>query len=235
MVVDESKVDVIIGCPVRHREWILWDWFEYAEKAAQVAGVDASYAFVVNPQDAGVIEVLESTPDSTILMVDEEDLPDVRVWNEDRYEHMAFLRNSLLWEVRRRKPKFFLSLDSDILIHPECLANLIESSLQYDAVGGRTYMSAGRWCPSFSYLFPNGGLNRLDVDDVRLVDVIMGIKLMTPKAYAINYKSHDQGEDIGWSKNCRQNHVSLGVDGRVINKHVMDPAQLHEIDERCGY
>ena len=232
-----ERPSVVIGCPVRHREWILWEWAKFASLSARNADVKFEFMFVVSPLDQGVLDVVEEIKEpTTIVFSDEKDEPDERVWNPSRYEHMARLRNQLLTEVRKKTPDFFLSLDSDILLHPQALTNMIESATLYNAIGGRTYMTPkGRWCPSFSYLYPNGGLNREDFDNVRIVDVIMAIKLMTKSAYAVNYVGHHQGEDIGWSKNCKASHVSIGADGRVVSKHVMDKSMLDKVDERCGY
>jgi hypothetical protein len=67
------------------------------------------------------------------------------------------------------------------------------------------------------------------------VDVIMAMKLMKPSAYWVDYRDHEQGEDVGWSIACQEQHLRLGWDGRVCSKHVMKPEQLDPIDARCGY
>lgn len=229
---------VLVGCPIKKRDWILWDWLSYVEKAAQVADVEVSYVFVVSPFDDGTLEIINSLENATVLYSTEteKNVEDVRVWNIDRFDHMVNLRNQVLREVRIQEPDYFLSLDSDILIHPDCLANLIESSETYDAVGGKTYMSpTGTWCVSWCKIVGNGGMMRVEFNEVRQVDVIMGIKLMNPKAYAVDYQPHYQGEDLGWSKAAKLYGIKIAGDGRVASKHVMGPSLLKKIDERCGY
>lgn len=226
---------VLIGCPVRKRAWILAEWHRYARESAEKAGVETEFLVLIPSYDEETLKVCKELEIEHIRITEEEDFDGDRLWNRDRYFHMVALRNNLLQEVRKIEPDFFLSLDSDILLHPDCLGNMLESTARFDAVGGRAYMTdIGKWCVSWANVTGGGGLIRDDYDDVRAVGAIMAIKLMSRKAYNIDYAEHIMGEDIGWSLNCRGS-VKIGVDGRVVNKHVMKPEQLHEIDKRCGY
>jgi hypothetical protein len=135
------------------------------------------------------------------------------------------------------EPELFLSADTDILIHPESLFYMLESIQKFDAVGGKLYMTArGRFHPSCAKLGREGQLIRSkDPKGVFETEVIMALKLMTPKAYNVNYDFHEQGEDVGWSITCRRKGLKLGFDGRVANKHIMDPSMLDRMDDRVGY
>jgi hypothetical protein len=169
--------------------------------------------------------------------IEEENVPEKRVWNPERFHRMVYLRNLLLGAVRNLSPDHFLSLDSDILLHPRALASMMElAGSSYDAVGGKAYMTAkGTWCPSFGYISSSRGILRYESTDVLRVDAIMAIKLMTPSAYLVDYEFHEQGEDIGWSLACKREGVTLGWDGRVTNKHVMHEKALDALDQRCGF
>jgi hypothetical protein len=230
-------IDLLVGCPVSQRAWILPRWHDHVAVAADIAGVAFSYAFVIDPLDVFSVSVIEAFPvDSILDFVQDGRSLDERSWNHDRYFHMAFLRNRLLRTVSLFDPPFFLSLDSDILLHPDAIKNMLETTSTYDVVGGKTFMTpGGTACPSWGFHTYNDGLRRSDADGVFPVEVVMAVKLLTPKAYEIPYEFHSHGEDLGFSINCRKAGLSLGVDARVTNKHVMRQEDLEKIDERCGF
>jgi hypothetical protein len=168
----------------------------------------------------------------------EPDRGDKREWNQDRYERMSDYRNALLGLVRAIKPDYFLSVDSDILMHPMTIMSLMDAveNHGFDAAGGRTYLSpTSRHITTWANLTPQGGLKRQDSDGTFQCDAIMALKLMTPAAYNVDYVGHRNGEDIGWSLNCQKAGVKLGFDGRVISKHIMQPEHLQRVDRRVGW
>lgn len=229
-------MNIVIGCPVRERSWILPRWKEHVE-ASIPSGVDVLFAFVVGEDDMETIELLSTWQDTSIILVQELATGDIRSWKEERYHHMVDIRNELLSYVRRKRPDFFLSLDSDILIHPDLISNLLETveATGADAVGGMTFFdqedarctNIAQWSDKWS------GLTRLHDIQVCPVDIIMGIKLMTPEAYSINYKYSHMGEDLGWADSVRD--LNIYADARVKNKHIMYREYLDREDPRCGY
>ena len=168
------------------------------------------------------------------LIREEACFDDVRDWNNDRYERMTFLRNQLLGTVREYNPDYFLSLDSDIFIAEDSLVTLFESIENFDAVGGKCYMSPGTRAPSYA-MMPHTTLLRPDSSEVMEVEIIMAMKLMKPSAYKVDYVTHYHGEDIGWSLECKVAGLRLGWDGRITNKHCMDKSDVLVVDPRCGY
>lgn len=227
---------LIVGCPVSHREWILQPWFDHVARAVEIAGVEATFLFVCHPDDPSRDCITAWAPFSTTIL----DAPfhrgvDQRRWNPERYGQMVELRNQLLRGVRERRPDLFLSLDSDILLHPDQLKFMVECLDRFDAVGGRCYMTpSGTRFPSWGRL-NRGMLQRHDAEGTFSVDVIMACKLMTPFAYGVDYAVDLQGEDIGWSRNATAAGVRLGWDGRVIAKHVLAPHLLTPRDPRVGF
>lgn len=138
---------------------------------------------------------------------------------------MVRLRNRLLAEVRSHSPQYFLSVDSDVLLHRMSLVHLFETIEDgaFAAVGGGTNMTATETTvPSFAVLSDTGRLLRPKGAFVRRVDVLMAVKLMTPVAYSVDYRFDTRGEDVGWSNACRHAGLTLGWDGRVMSDHVMD-------------
>lgn len=225
-----------VGCPVAHREWILPRWFDHVETACDRAGVDLEFVFVCDRRDPSwtCIELL--APTATLVPCLTTRGGDVRRWNQGRYAEMTSLRNTLLGSVQQSAPDAFLSLDSDILVHPDLVKLLLDDLDRFDAVGGRCYMTTtGLRFPSYAMLAPSGGLRRVDAAGVFPVDVIMAVKLMGPAAYQVHYTVDAQGEDIGWSRACTEHGLKLGWDGRVISKHVLAPHLLEPIDVRVGF
>lgn len=238
-------IPLLVGCPVLGREWIVDDWIAHTERACEVAGVVPSYLFLGDANDVAVERLAKKllSLDREVFLVHrvEEDHNYKRIWNASRYHVMVEIRNRLLAKVREISPAFFLSLDSDILLHEEAIARM--SHMDYDAVGSRTYMTtpppqnsrqSGTSSPSF-YVIRDGRPKRWDHRDVMEVDVIMAIKLMGPRAYNIDYEFHSYGEDVGWSIACKRSGLRLGWNGVVASKHVMNEKLLSRVDQRCGF
>lgn len=233
---------IAIGCPVSARGWILRAWFAFVLQACHLAELEPVFVFAVSPQDRDSRVVLEQAARKHMVLVvdtDEEPRADVRDWGKpSRIAHLAAIRNELLGAVRKIEPEWFLSLDSDVLLHPWWLATVwrAEHHLRFDALGGKCYMTRkGDSCPSWAMLGREGGLRRQEAIGCFPVDVIMAIKLMSPAAYAVDYKPHPQGEDIGWAINARAAGLKLGWYGDIASKHVMKPDLLEPVDERVGY
>lgn len=235
---------LVVGCPVRDRAWIIHRWFEHTHNALRDAGVaksDVTFVFVGDQAgDSTFKEIdracLDLSYSRVVISQDGPAEPYERVWGWDRYLEMAQLRNSLLDWVRRLAPDLYWSLDSDILVARNTLTSAVGATSGYDAVGSRCYMTpSGVWCPSYAMLPGTGGLLRSDSEGIFGVDVIMAAKLMTKKAYCVDYVGHKQGEDIGWSIAARKAGCRLGWDGTTVSKHVMSPKDLDRIDGRCGF
>lgn len=230
---------LLIGAPVCHREWIIERWLEQAAASAEAAGVEYSFV-LLGGMDDPTFEVVRELPQHNVacVYVDEPRGEDVRDWNEVRIQRMVDLRNMLLRFVRLDAPDYFLSLDTDVLLHPDTIGNLIETQVEREwaAVGGYCYLSEDRGCPSYSNFPAAYVLHRPDLPrEQQRCDILMAIILMTEKAWSIDYRFSVHGEDIGHSVAMRSAQLAVGCDARVINKHIMERWQLETIDERCGW
>lgn len=228
----------MVGCPVAHRSWILEHWFDAIEESCAAAGVEPMYAFVVDRGDECLAIIDKRAPYYAVEETAPDKATDNRVWDPRRFGVMADLRNRLLGLVRAYAPDRFLSVDSDILVHPDLVRALLEdlAAGDYAAVGGKCFMTAtGTMFPSWGRLGREGMLQRYEASSYFVVDVIMAIKMMTPAAYGVDYVTDVQGEDIGWSKACRAQGLRLGWDGRIASKHVLNRQMLHRRDNRVGW
>jgi hypothetical protein len=231
--------EVVVGCPVRERAWVMPSWFDHVEVALREAGVPGRYAFVVSAGDETLPVIAERAPGAAVTLVEEPGTHVERQWHlEARISQMVALRNLLLGSVRALAPAVFVSVDSDVLLHPSAIAGMLEGLGRFDAVGGCTYMTAtGLAHPSCGWIIGSEGLRRQRVEQLGTfpVGVIMAIKAMAPAAYAVDYRFAREGEDIGWSLAAAHAGLRLGWDGRHPSKHVMSRAALGRVDERCGF
>lgn len=231
-------VPLVVGCPVAHRAWILHAWFDAVEESCERAGLKPTFVFVVDRDDdcIGIIE--ERARTGAMELVERAKGTDLRTWNPRRFQYMVKLRNRLLGLVRGISPQRFLSIDSDILAHPELVGRLVEDldSSLHDAVGGKCYMEqTGTRTPSWGRFGPSGSLQRYDANGYFPADVIMAIKMMSRRAYEVDYEFDLQGEDIGWSRACRREGVRLAWDGRIASKHILAAHMLGRVDDRVGF
>lgn len=234
------------GCPVHRREWIIEPWFDHVEAAADAAGETPVYLLAAAREDPTVdmLRALAHGRGRDIMFAwtgeDPAERPQKqRSWNAQRYLEMTALRNQLLGLVREIEPTAFLSVDSDILLHPAAITDLTESLGRFDAVGGGAYMMEWRKLPNVAWYDPgHWALDRKEIEHVGVMpaDIIMAVKLMSPAAYAVDYVTHpDWGEDIGWSLACKGAGLKLGWDNRHYNKHVLKPWMLDGVDKRLGW
>lgn len=242
------RPDLVIGCPVADRAWILPRWMDHVLAALELA-VDISdvrFAFVVPALDHSTQQCIKDLEAEHRLKVctlvsSEDPRADERQWGMDRYEHMAALRNILLAKVRSLHPTFYLSLDSDILLHKDTIAMAVNRLVagEVNAVGMKLFMTpTGREAPSYGRLVNGGGwMTRGDFSSWGLVDVVMAAVLMDQHAYElVDYEADTQGEDVGWSKNLKAAGLKAGWMGDgPINKHVMSKDMLDVEDPRVGW
>lgn len=205
----------------------IFDTFKYQD-------VDLHFVFVQSENDDSLDDLLF---EDNLSIVSVEENPFVqRIWNLDRYQHMVYLRNLLLEKVRQIKPDLFLSIDSDILLNKDFYQSVLDGPKNWDAVGGKVYLSKSRKeFPSYANISSSGNLVRPDTEGFFKVDVLMALKLMKPFAYNIDYCLDKRGEDIGWSLSCKKNGLNLYWNGNVTSKHVFLPDKIGVFDARVGY
>ncbi len=230
---------LLIGCPVLQRAWSIPGYFEgireacRAKDSTQVGDLRPEFVFVGDPdrdpETWAAIHEHAIGPVHTVYAAEPTRTEDVRDWGTTpgRFKRMAELRNAMMAKVRELAPTYFLSLDSDIVLHPDALVNLLETSERFDAVGGKLYMDAGTKYPSYGLLGEWGGLRRPESSEVMEVDVLMACVLMTPSAFEVAYGSDPMGEDIFWSLAAKAAGLRLGWDGRACNTHrFVKPAEV---------
>ena len=211
-------VPLLIGAPIFQRAWILDRFFD----AVEAQDVPVRFLFGLTPGDDGTEEIIfRRAPDAEIMLID--DLPSFGPGDEDapdRYATLAEIRNRLLDRVCEILPTFYLSLDSDILLRPLAVDELLRTALTKGAalvgwagdMGGSVFPGHWSWMDFDEDGWPERevllGEPQLPAEPFR-VGVIMGAKLMAPRAYLqVRYSDHLLGEDVAFSLAARR----LGID-----------------------
>lgn len=205
------------------------------------------FVFVVPMWDHETIDVINKYASPSpwaapeIIKIHEDPYDGRRVWNKRRYEHMVHIRNLLLRRVKQINPEFFWSLDSDVLPREDSLVEALRVFGNYDcsAVGMHLYLSMNGRKNSSKGQLANGRLYaelyETELENSYPADVVMASVLMGPRAYKVDYCLDDQGEDVGWSKACKEKDVRFMWAGKALCKHVYKPELLNEIDKRVGF
>lgn len=241
MAVMTPVVKLLVGCPVWHRAWVMPAWFAALDRALGVAHATAEFVFVGDPgrdpETWGVIEDF-AFGRYTTLAVPEERTHGGRDWTTPgRLERMVELRNVLLGEVRRQGPELFLSLDSDVLVHPLALRHLVLACREHPIAGGLTYMTPRDVrASSLGRFGPQGNFVRIQTRAESCpVDIVMACVMMTPAAYAVDYEHHPWGEDVGHAKALRRAGLHPVGCATYVSHHVMDPTMLERPDARSDW
>jgi hypothetical protein len=241
--------DIVIGCPVANRAWVLPKWFEHVFDACNEAVLMPHFVFVVPPGDRETKDVIRDSvarsslrPYCEMLIDNTPPPPPVRRWNRQRFEQMVVLRNQLLKRVRQIGPSYFWSLDSDMLCHYRALAEAREvlDTKDCSAVGMHAYMSmVGREHGSKRQLIGeksgNARVHDSELGNVYPADVVMASVLMGPKAYLVDYQMDLDGEDTGWAKACKAKGLRFMWAGNALCKHILEPEMLDREDWRVGF
>jgi hypothetical protein len=234
-----NMVDIIVGCPTQNRAWILQEWFDHVI-AAVPEDWNLSFLLAVPQWDKQTLDLVRNFKIAEVIITDEPERKDQRNWADtDSYHHMVDLRNSILRSVRVAKPDLYLSLDSDILIALNAIAEMYETMKANDAnaVGSLTWLDPIDPACTNLGVFTNYGsrFERVREPGMHPVDVLMGIKLIDNLAYNVNYQWDAYGEDFGWAKAMKRAGAKIFCDGRSPSKHIMSPEWLDRVDKRVGW
>lgn len=231
--------DLIVGCPVYRRAWVLDQYFDALE--AQDFPAKTRFVFALSyDKDGrdpdGTAAVIERRcPDATILEVPGAGYEDAERASDGRYAYLADVRNRLLRTVAHIDPRAFLSVDSDILLQYNAYGRLAStlSGWQTSAAGALVDMGTPESGPAPSWMM-------LDADwaerpAARAVDlstygylepfpvgVIMGAKLLTRHAFRnCRYTDHLLGEDIGFAIQMRAMQIQPYLVPAARGEHVL--------------
>lgn len=237
---------LIIGLPVYKRAWILDLFFDRLEKQTFPLS-DIGFIFELGPDDDVTHDALfkwyNSHPEVSVFdgRINEgtkhnEHPEGHRSWSYLKYYNMIEFRNNLLELVNCYKPEKYLSLDSDILLdNPNTIQDLwdLTDRDDIDAVSPLMYMTPhGKDYPSIMSWVPNDRRAERRVKDYKIgtlfeADIIMAAKMMSKSVYEnVRYVFHPQGEDLGWSSECKRLGYRLWSASNIYAPHIMSKGAL---------
>jgi hypothetical protein len=220
-----------IGCPIYNREWVIPRWWEALEAQALPPGTEVEFHFAVSPSEDDTERLLLERCNGRLSLLNCADLPTFpnrhKGHNAERFATLATLRNRLVESVRRSDPDYFLSVDSDMILEPNAVQEMLGVG---DCVGALSDMlgSAIMVHPSAMRLEHNGvkvKAQRISVDGIGdeplPVDVVMAVVLFSRRGYrAVHYGLHEQGEDIAAALSLRDAGVSRWLQPRARATHL---------------
>lgn len=236
---------ILIGCPIYKRKWIFPLWASAIERQS-IPLNKIGFIFEASPDDEETIDILQmwrkihkEIPHFEINVREDiphfEHAPRSRQWTISKYENMVSLRNSLLSKAREIEPDYYFSLDSDVIIKNDSTLELLTGHIQdgYDAVNTLMYMtpldtnfpSVMTWVDKENYKASRE--DSYPIGTMFESDVIMAAKMMSKKTYNnVDYKVHQQGEDLGWCENAHKHGHRLGCASYIYTPHIMHEEML---------
>lgn len=239
---------LVIGCPIYKRDWIFPTWAAAVEKQT-IDLKKVGFVFIASSDDVKTIQYINiwknmhpEIPRIDIVYKDDvahhEHAENSRQWTMSKYHNMISLRNTLLQEVRKIQPDYFLSLDSDIILQNPMTIELLVSHVKdgADAVSPLMFMTPfGTQFPSVMSWINEPGKKAKREQDYPLgtyfkSDIIMAAKMMSKEVYNnVDYVFHAQGEDLGWCAEAyRKNYRNLYSASYIYAPHIMHPQMLDE-------
>jgi len=237
---------ILIGCPIYKREWILPYWFHCLER--QTFDIkDVGFIFEAGVDDKETIDFLvywkKNSKNINIFDIEVRDdlshhshVEGSRRWTYSKYENMVSMRNSLLDKAKEIKPDYYYSLDSDILLTNPYTIEVLVNNLQkkeIDAINTLMFMTPfGVDFPSVMSWIEQQDQSAYRHDNYPIgtlfkSDIIMAAKMMSKKVYMNSrYRFHPQGEDLGWSLDCREKEYNLYCASNIYTPHIMGKQEL---------
>jgi len=242
---------LLISCPVYKRDWILKAWFSCIENQTFPLS-DIGFIFELGEDDDETHQILfdwhSSHPevglfDARINNKEKHYEHPVghRAWSYTKYYAMIEFRNNLLELASCYNPEKYFSLDSDILLeNPNTIQALwdLTDRRDIDAVSPLMYMTPkGKGFPSVMSWSNNSNranryLDRYPIGELFESDVIMAAKMMSKSVYKnVRYVFHPQGEDLGWSRECKRLGYRLWSASNIYAPHIMSKADFASYEE----
>lgn len=229
--------NIMVGCPIRNRAWILPQYLESLTNL-EYPSENLYYCFVVNDSTDSTLSKLqtfaEEHPNQVNILV--HDYAKLRSKSHLRgyynFTHLAQLRNRLLMAFLESDCDFLFSVDSDIIMPPLSLKQLLADDCQIVSalvcngheVGNSDIYNIlrctknGKWV--YIQEFPRDRVFEVDCTGAAYL-----LKREVIEKYGIRYSSVDGAEDIGFCREAILRGLKVFCDGRVEGVHQMNEEQ----------
>jgi len=221
---------IMIGCPIQGREYVIDRYLtslynlEFDKSVLHVV-------FLVNGPD--IEETLKKIWRFKSKFGHEYHKFDVKILKHDyadrrsgdrQYATIAEIRNKWL-ELRNDEDEYVFSIDSDVLVPPHALIQLLSHNKLIISASVKNYE-----CEFFSVYNYRGPIeNGLEVLEPTggLIEVGMtGACYLIHKDVlnrGVNYGFHEKGEDIYFCEKARKMGFQIFADTGLITEHIMEP------------
>jgi hypothetical protein len=250
---------VLIAAPISNREKFL-PYYLSNLYSLNYPKKQLSFYFIINNSQDNSLQILQQFKSNheheyNNITIDQYNgnrhTPNDERTNEIRlkysYSHLSILRNMLLQYTVKNNYNYLLSVDSDIMVEPETLNKLLSANV--DACAGLIYNGYIQY-PDEYWKYPNilklgqsGGFehisnwyvkNALTLTESKLipVDGTGAIILLSNKlCKEVKYSYHNQGEDLGFSLDCRRKKYQLYCEVSAFAYHLMNEEMLNKYIE----
>jgi hypothetical protein len=219
-------MNLVVGCPCKDRAWVLPEWFD----ALYGQGIELEVICLVSASEDGT-EAMLAEEGATVIM---DDRPgrntteiDGHLWGSGAtYQYMASLRNQLTDEAIARDADYFFSLDSDIILPPGGLKQLLDYAADHPGVVspavnmtvGSTAWNTMDWTDK---QFPTMAIRPQHEPRSGPADVIMAAMLLDRTGMECLWQPHGQGEDVGFCIDAHLKQVPRWWFPEVRCQHLM--------------
>lgn len=223
-------MQVMIGCPVRNRAWILPLYLQHLT-ALSYPSDQVEYCFVINDsQDETELILQEFARLFPVrLLYDNSSRPGG--WQRGFYQfsRLAQLRNRLLDAFLQSDCHYLFSVDSDILVPPHALQQLLQAGKDMVSalvcngaeIGDDQFYNIFNW--ENDRLLPIRNFPRNQVFPVDCTGAACLIKRRVIEA-GVRYNSSWGPEDIGFCREVKKHGFAIFCHGSIECVHVMKPA-----------
>ncbi len=227
-----QEKSILIGCPIRNRAWILPEYLQCLENIDYPPD-KIKFCFIIN----------DSIDDTEIILKEfsRRSLSQVQIVNTPasnnkghrrgayRLDQLAKLRNLLLEKLFQSDCEYLLSVDSDILVPPFILKQLLSrncliiSALVCNGhhINDETIYNVMQRSPAGNYQyikdFPRDTVFRADVTGAAYL-----IHRSVVATYNVYYSAKKGAEDIGFCEEARARGIQIFCDGTIECRHIMN-------------
>ncbi|OME55384.1 hypothetical protein BSK59_12960 [Paenibacillus odorifer] len=250
--------NILIACPVRNREWILPAYLEHLH-SLKYPKKNLSILWVINQSDDNSEQILKKFQreysheyrkitikifNGSKIVPNDKRIRATR--NRYIYNHLAELRNYILSQVGNND--FIFSSDSDILLKPDTLTQLINSDkdiISSIIFNGYKFDKENAWrYPNILKQLSDGKIEHIansyvkkspisKISKLLQVDVTGASVLLSKYAATkIKYGYHIQGEDVAFCLEAKKKGFDIWCDIGLFNQHIMDKEML--VDYKKG-
>ncbi|QGU00565.1 Glycosyltransferases involved in cell wall biogenesis [Candidatus Syntrophocurvum alkaliphilum] len=227
---------VFIGCPVRNRAWVLPVYLDHIKNLDYPKEL-VEYCFIINDCTDNTSEILQDFAKNQKNKVK---LVTKNLGSEDRHERgwysftrLTRLRNYLLEEFLKSDCNYFFSVDSDILVPPNALSQLINNDCEIVSalvcngheVGNTNIYNILKKVDGNSWHFITD-FSREGLFSVDCTGAAYLIKRNVIEKHNVRYSSLYGAEDIGFCEDVKRKGIPIYCDGRIECRHIMNKIYL---------